>query len=153
MQPDVSVSRFIAASPATVYAAITDITRMGEWSPETVGTEWVAGHDSPVVGARYIGHNKNGDKEWSIETEIVELVESERFYFDCISPSSGSVFAHWGYDIEAADGGCQVTEHFQDLRPVESRSRGAALSGVEDRETHNRAGMEVTLERLGAAVS
>lgn len=150
MIPDLEVSRDIAATPAAVYAALTDITRMGEWSPETHHAEWNEGYDAPVVGARYTGHNRNGDKEWSIEAEIVELVENERFFFDC--NSRGFVFSKWGYSIEPTDAGSRVTEYWQDLRPEAALEVSKSVSGVADRVAHNRAGMEATLERLAAAL-
>ncbi len=150
MTPDLEVSRDIAASPTAVFAALTDITRMGEWSPETYLAEWNEGVDGPSVGARYTGHNRNGDKEWNIEAEIVELVPDERFFFDC--NSRGFVFSKWGYSIEPTDGGCRVTELWQDLRPEEAKPRSMSVSGVEDRVAHNRVGMEQTLARLATAL-
>ncbi len=133
-----------------MYAALTDITRMGEWSPETHRAEWNDGVDGPAIGARFTGHNRNGDNEWSIEAEIVELVPEERFFFDC--NSRGFVFSKWGYSIEPTDAGCAATEHWQDLRPEAAEAGSASVSGVEDRVAHNRIGMEQTLERLAVAV-
>lgn len=150
MTPDLEVSRDIAASPADVFAAITDITRMGEWSPECVRVEWNEGFSEPAVGAIFTGHNRNGDKEWTVPATIVELVDNERFFFDCIARDF--VFAKWGYAIDATDEGCRVTEYWQDLRPESSHERSTMISGVADRAAHNRAGMEATLERLAAAV-
>ncbi|MGB0114936.1 MAG: SRPBCC family protein [Ilumatobacteraceae bacterium] len=150
MTPDSEVSRDIAASPAQVFAALTDITRMGEWSPETHRAEWNDGHDAPAVGAVFTGHNRNGDKEWSTEAVIVELVDGERFFFDC--RAGDFVFSKWGYAIEPIDGGCRVTEYNQNLIPEEMREYSAGISGVADRNAHNLAGMEATLERLAAAL-
>lgn len=150
MTPDIEVSREIAASPSAVFAALTDITRMGEWSPETYKAEWNEGYDTAAVGAEYTGHNRNGDKEWSIVARITELVPDQRFFFDCVSREF--VFAKWGYAIEPTDAGCTVTEYSQDLRPEAALERSAQISGVADRKTHNRAGMEATLERLAAAL-
>jgi len=150
MTPDVQVTRTIAATPSAVYAALTDITRMGEWSPETVAAEWNDGVTEAAVGATFTGHNRNGDKEWTTEATIVELVPDERFFFDC--SARGFVFSKWGYTIEPADGGCVVTEYAQDLRPESALERSAQISGVTDRLAHNRAGMEDTLRRLAAAL-
>lgn len=150
MTPDLSISRDIAASPAQVFAALTDITRMGEWSPETHRAEWTDGVTEPAVGAIFTGHNRNGDKEWTTDATIVELVPNERFFFDC--HSRGFTFASWGYSIEPTDGGCRVTEHWQDHRPETALERSKAISGVEDRVAHNAAGMEATLARLAAAL-
>ncbi len=150
MEPDLIVSREIAAPPEVVFAAISDITRMGEWSPECYLAEWKDGATEAAVGAVFTGHNRNGDKEWVIDAEVVDLVPNERFFFDC--NSRGFVFSKWGYSIEPTEAGCLVTEYSQDLRPEAALERSAQISGVSDRATHNRAGMEVTLERLAAAV-
>ncbi len=150
MTPDLTISRTIAAPPAAVFAAISDITRMGEWSSETYKAEWNEGSSGPVLGARFTGHNRNGDKEWSTEAEIVELVDNERFFFDC--EVRNYVFAKWGYSIEEVDGGSLVTEYWQDLRPEAALERSKSISGVADRVSHNQAGMEETLARIAAAV-
>jgi hypothetical protein len=133
-----------------VFAALIDDTRMGEWSPENDSNVWNEGSDHAEVGAKFTGHNRNGDKEWTTESEIVELVTDERFFFDC--NSRGFVFAKWGYAIESTDAGCRVTEFTQDLRPEAALERSAEISGVADRAAHNRVGMEATLERLAASL-
>lgn len=147
---DIEVSRDIAAPPEAVFAAITDVTRMGEWSPETHDAEWNDGADGPALGATFTGHNRNGEAEWSTNATIVDLVENERFFFDC--DLNGFVFAKWGYTIEATDGGCRVTEFSTNLIPEELRAGSAGISGVEDRGAHNRATMTTTLDRLAAAL-
>ncbi len=150
MNPDVEVSREIAASPAAVFSAITDVTRMGEWSPETHSAEWNEGFDGPAVGAVFTGHNRNGDNEWSTEATIVELTENERFFFDCAM--NGFVFSKWGYVIEPTNEGCRVTEYSQNLIPEEMREASSAISGVDDRSVHNRGTMATTLDRFAAAL-
>lgn len=147
---DIEVTREIAASPEAVFAAITDVTRMGDWSPETYAAEWNDGVDGPAVGATFTGHNRNGDAEWSTTATIVELVDSERFFFDC--DMNGFVFAKWGYTIEPTDGGCRVTEYSANLIPEELREASAGISGVADRGVHNRETMTTTLDRLAAAL-
>ena len=47
----------INASAEAVYDLISDLPRMGEWSPENTGGEWQDG-GSGKVGDRYIGHNQ-----------------------------------------------------------------------------------------------
>jgi hypothetical protein len=150
MTPDVQAARRIAASPETAFAALTDITRMGEWSLETVRAEWNDGATEAAVGAMFTGYNRNGDKEWSTKETVVELVPSERFFFDC--SVRGFVFSKWGYTIEPAGDGCVVTEYAQDLRPESALKVSTQISGVTDRLTHNRAGIEATLERLANAL-
>ncbi len=150
MTDHVEVSRQIAASPETVWSAITDITRMGEWSPECHSCEWKDDATGPAVGAWFIGHNRNGEFEWSTEAEIIECVPNEVFRFDGVFGDLH--FAKWGYLIAPVDDGCIVTETWEEGRPPEVIEMTKSISGVDDRASHNRTGMEQTLERLAAAV-
>ena len=47
----VEVSTTIAAPPESVYALVADLSRMGEWSPETTGVTWLGGAQEPRPGA------------------------------------------------------------------------------------------------------
>src|SRR2546421_7599308 len=40
----------VDAPPSIVYSLVSDVTRMGDWSPETYACEWVDGGTGPVVG-------------------------------------------------------------------------------------------------------
>ena len=48
MTDKLEVSRDIAAAPSEVYAAISDVTRMGEWSEECYACNWHEGSDGAV---------------------------------------------------------------------------------------------------------
>ncbi len=145
----VEVTRDVAAPASTVWAMISDVTRMGEWSPETVGCEWKKGATGPAVGARFSGSNRNGSKKWSTTCVVVESVPAERFAFEVVvGPMK---VARWGYALEPTDTGCRVTETWTDRRGGLVKALGKPLSGVADRAVHNRAGMEQTLDRLAAA--
>ena len=50
----------IEAAPLTVYELVSDITRMGEWSPECYRCEWLDGATTAAPGARFRGHNRLG---------------------------------------------------------------------------------------------
>jgi hypothetical protein len=54
--------------------------------------------------------------------------------------------------IEPTDGGCRVTEVWDDGRPDNIVEATSKISGVTNRSDHNRKGMEETLARLAAAV-
>lgn len=53
----------IAASPEAVYALVSNLERMGEWSPENEGGQWLDG-GTGQVGDWFEGFNKAGDREW-----------------------------------------------------------------------------------------
>lgn len=144
-----SVEQAVAAPPEVVWALISDITRMGEWSPESTGGSWVKGATGPAVGARFKGTNRNGKKSWSTICRVVACEPGRTFRF-AVS-SGGAKVATWGYDIEPTDGGCVVTETWTDDRGFLVKALGKPVSGVAERVEHNRAGMVETLKRLGAA--
>lgn len=146
----VEVSREIKATPQQVWDAISDVTRMGEWSPECHTCAWSEGFDGPAVGARFTGDNRNGEFEWSTECEITECTPGEVFAFDGVFGDLR--FAKWAYRIEPTAGGCVVTETWDEGRPPEVIEFTKTISGVADRGEHNERGMTETLARLAKAV-
>lgn len=145
----VSVSRTIAAPAEELWSLIADITRMGEWSPETTGASWIKGADGPVKGARFRGNNTHGKKSWSTVCEIVDCEPGKTFAFDA---TAGPIrYAQWRYEFEPTDGGTVVTETWTDRRGPIFKYTGKFISGVADRATHNKATMTATLEALDAA--
>ena len=145
----VVVERTIAAPPDQVWALISDVTRMGEWSPETTGCSWQGGATGPAPGARFKGENQAESKRWSTTCEVTACEPGRRFGFDVkVGPIA---IARWEYDIEPTAGGSRVQESWTDQRNWLSKKLGALASGVHDRASHNRRTMEQTLDRLAAA--
>jgi uncharacterized protein YndB with AHSA1/START domain len=145
----IEFSRDILASPEQVYAAISDVTRMGEWSEECVACEWHEGFDGPAVGATFDGYNRNGDLEWTTQGKVIEAEPGRAFTFECSMMDFH--YSTWGYRIEPTEAGCRVTEWNHDLRPDSVLEFSAQVSGIEDRTERNRQTIGVTLERLAAA--
>lgn len=58
-----SASIAINASPDDVYAVLSDVTRMGDLSPECYKCEWNGGSAEAVTGATFTGHNRLGERE------------------------------------------------------------------------------------------
>jgi uncharacterized protein YndB with AHSA1/START domain len=146
----IEISRDVAASPEVVYAAISDVTRMGEWSPECYACEWHDGFDGPVVGAVFDGHNRHADHEWTTQGKVIEADPGRAFAFEC--SMNDFHFSTWGYRIEPTDGGCRVTEWTENLLPDAALEAAKQLSGVEDRAERNRQTISATLEGLAAAL-
>ena len=49
----VEVSRTINATPERMYELISDLPRMGRWSPENAGGNWQMGATGPAVGGKF----------------------------------------------------------------------------------------------------
>jgi uncharacterized protein YndB with AHSA1/START domain len=147
----VSGSRAIAAPAERVFELVTDLPRMGEWSPENTGGEWAKGATGPAPGARFIGRNSNGKKSWTTTCRVTELDSPTRFAFDV---TAGPVrISRWEYRIEPTASGCTITETWTDRRNPVMAKLGGVFSGVADRATFNRSSIESTLERLAAAAT
>jgi len=150
MTKRIEVSREIGAPPELVYAALSDVTRIGEWSPECHACEWHEGFDGPVIGATFDGHNRHGDHEWTTQGKVIEADPGRAFAFECSMMEFH--FSTWGYRIEETESGCRVTEWTDDLRPESVMELSKEISGVDDRTERNRRTMSGTLERLARAV-
>ena len=149
MPKEVSVSQEINAAPSVIWAMVTDLPRMGEWSPEATGGEWLGGAAQASLGAKFKGTNKNGTKSWSTVAKVTTFDVDRCFAFDALAV--GMKIARWTYAIEPTASGCVVTETWTDQRNAILPLLGKIASGVADRAEHNRAGMTATLANLAAA--
>lgn len=149
MSDNIIVRRDIDAPATVVWSMISDITRMGEWSPESTGGKWSKGASGPAVGAKFTGTNRNGKKKWSTTGTVTAAEPGQKFAFAVdVGPIAISA---WAFDLEPTATGCSITETWTDRRGRFAKWIGKPASGVSDRVSHNRAGMEQTLERLAAA--
>jgi len=140
----------ISAAPGLVWAMVSDVTRMGEWSPETVSCEWLDGATGPAVGARFRGHNRRGRGRWSRTCEVVACVRGQEFAF-VVRPDSPETL--WRYRFGPAAGGTEVIETFELVKPLSRFRRLQTMVGfgVRAREADLVDGMRQTLARLRAA--
>jgi len=82
------VTVHVAAPPAEVYRLITDVSRMGEWSPETYECRWIGDIHGPVVGARFKARNRRGRLRWSNSPTVVVADPGREFAFSRTMPGS-----------------------------------------------------------------
>ena len=68
-------------SANAVYELVSDITRMAEFSPETVAATWLGDADQAVAGARFKGTNAIGKLRWSTKPTVTAADPSRRFSF------------------------------------------------------------------------
>lgn len=63
-------SVFVETTARRAYEVVSDVTRMGEWSPENTGAV-VLGGVSMSPGTRFRGTNRSGWFRWSTRCEVV----------------------------------------------------------------------------------
>jgi uncharacterized protein YndB with AHSA1/START domain len=141
-------SLHMSAPPEKVWALISDITKMGEYSPEVVEAEWLDGATGPAVGARYRGHVKRNEN-WPVlywtTCKVTESVPGKVFEFAVVM--GGRTVNTWRYEFRATeDGGTDVTESF-DLGDGILTRVWRPLGGFL-RERRNQRDMLRTLERV-----
>jgi hypothetical protein len=140
----------MAAPAALIWDLVADVTRIGEFSPETFEAEWLPGPDGPGAGSRFRGHvrrNGRGPVYWTSCT--VTASEPGREFAFSVGSAGGRVLNNWRYQLQAREGGTDVTESFElPGRPV---IRLYWLAAGRARGRTNLAGMRATLERLKAA--
>ena len=107
-----SESIVISRSPEDLYDLVSDITRMGNWSPVCKDCWWDEGA-GPEVGAWFTGRNELPDRTWETRSEIVAADRGREFAYVV----NGS-WTRWGYvtrgvPFTPVEGGTQLTESWE----------------------------------------
>ena len=106
--PTHSASLVIASPAGQLYEMVSDITRMGEWSPVCRACWWDEG-GGPHVGAWFTGRNELPGQMWETRCEVVAAEPGREFAFVV----RGTV--RWGYGFDPIGGGTRVTESWEIL--------------------------------------
>lgn len=152
-----SESIIIARPSSEVFAAVSDITRTGEWSPVCTGCEWKPLEDgtvptAPAVGQWFIGHNHTPSRTWDTESQVRTFIPGTEFSWTVANPTLGSVVT-WGYRVESTpDGATHLTEFWEVLPSgfaffIHKYGESAA-SELADRRDAALRGIPETLQRI-----
>jgi Polyketide cyclase / dehydrase and lipid transport len=144
-----SVTVHMAAPAGRVWDLVSDITRTGEFSPETFEAEWLDGAAGPAAGARFRGHvRRNG--RWPVYWTTCTVIASDpgrEFAFTVAGPGRTTANT-WRYELRPYAEGTDVTESFE-LPDMLATRMYWMLAGPARRRT-NLDGMRATLERIKA---
>ena len=148
-----SVTVHIDATPEEVWDLVSDVTKIGRYSPETFEAEWLDGATGPAVGARFKAQNKVPNRPAWHNKPVVTVVDPGReFAFERTEPFGGTV--EWRYRFEPDGDGTLVSESYKVTKPM--GRVGWFIIGTlfarKDRTSDLRRGMEQTLERMRATV-
>jgi uncharacterized protein YndB with AHSA1/START domain len=145
-----SVTVHMSAPPAKVWDLVSDVTKIGRYSPETFEAEWLEGATGPALGAKFRGHvkrNEKGPTYWTTCT-VTACEPGSAFAFGVgngVKPLNV-----WSFRLEPSGDGTDVTESFALARTPLLRLYWAVLGWT--RGKTNRHGMQTTLERMKAEV-
>ena len=142
----------IDAPPAAVWALVTDVPRMAQWSPQVVRTKVKGGEVR--LGATFSNLNRQGFKRWPTSGKVVRFTpptDSSTGEFAFQIKENRSI---WAFELEpTATGGTRLTERRETPEGISGLSLGLtklALGGQERFTAELRAGIRQTLERIKA---
>jgi uncharacterized protein YndB with AHSA1/START domain len=145
-----SVTVHMVASPEQVWDLVSDVTKIGRYSPETFEAEWLEGATGPAVGAKFRGHVKRNEKGPTYWTTCTVMASEPGREFAFGVGTGEKPLNVWRYQLEPSGDGTDVTESFQLAQTVPLRLYWAVLGWA--RGKTNRRGMQTTLERMKSEV-
>lgn len=104
--PHVEVETFVEAPPERVWEVAVDLTRMGEWSSENKGGEWLEAE--PALGSRFRGRNQREDFAWETVSVITEFDPPRRLAWAVGDPDKPA--ATWRYELTPEAGGTRLRQ-------------------------------------------
>ena len=144
------VSVHMDATPDVVWSLVSDVTRIGEFSPETFEARWTRGATGPEVGASFKGHVKRNGVGPTYWTGCkVTACEPERLFEFSVGTDDLTINS-WGYRLEPDAGGTLVTEYYRLTPAWYIRGYWMVLGALRGRT--NEKGMRTTLERMKKVV-
>lgn len=146
--PQLEQSIDIAAPPVAVWALVTDLPRMAQWSPQVLKT-FVRGG---VVrqGATMVNLNRRGPLVWPTQSQVVRFEPHRDFAFRI--KENWSI---WSFELEPTETGTRLTQRRETPRGVSGISTfltAKVLGGKETFEAELLEGMRQTLQRIKAEV-
>lgn len=138
----------VEAPQEVVYQLVSDLTRMGEYSPECYRCRWLDGATGPGVGVRFRGSSKFRGFRWSRTGRITRMEPPSLFQFETLPDAIFHDATRWTYRFEPVQGGTRVIESYELIQP-------GWLATVFDLVTRKPdamvPGMQRTLERIKQA--
>jgi hypothetical protein len=145
-----SVELCIDADAQLLYSMVSDLPRIGEWSPECERVEWEEKAVGPFAGTAFVGHSAVGPRRllrYTRRGRIFMADAGREFAF--VTYECGRQSTVWRYRFEPLEeGGTRVTESYE-VRWIPFWARILEVPLNRHRELLR--GMRTTLERLKAS--
>ncbi len=102
-EPIIEDSIDVDATPEAVWSVISDLARMGEWSPQC--KKMIVFGGEVKKGARTLNVNRRGPLVWPTSAKVVTFEPNREIAFRIAENHTV-----WSYKIDATDAGTRVTE-------------------------------------------
>jgi hypothetical protein len=154
-----SVEVSVSARMDAAWGLVSDIQRIGEFSPECVEAHWLPGHPARAVGGVFEGRNRvvDGDSafEWIRPCLVGEWDRPTRFAWTVGDKFDGTPASSWAFTITLTEYGVLLRQEFahvpdglSGIRAAADGSPDHAAQFVRDRLVELRRGMSETLARM-----
>ncbi|WP_068279734.1 SRPBCC family protein [Aldersonia kunmingensis] len=114
LPPTASVEATVDATPEQVWAVISDVTRIGEWSHECREAKWVGGATHAVPGARFRGRNRVGLVRWGRICTITEVDPPLRFTYHTFGKLTRDS-TQWTIELQPEGSGTRIVMGYEAL--------------------------------------
>ena len=104
-----SQSIVIPGSPESGYDLISDVTRMGSWSPTCTACWWDEGQ-GPQPGSWFTGRNEVPGRTWETRSLVTVADRGREFTFVV-----GGSLVSWSYTLVSVPEGTMLTESWEFL--------------------------------------
>ncbi|UCZ60635.1 SRPBCC family protein [Mycolicibacterium phocaicum] len=105
-----SDSVVIDSDPESLYALVSDVTKMGQWSPQCKECWWEDEDGGPVAGAWFKGRNETGDRTWETRSQVVVAEPGREFVWEV-----NGGWVRWGFTLDPVDAGTRLTQSWEFL--------------------------------------
>jgi uncharacterized protein YndB with AHSA1/START domain len=141
-----TASIHVAAPPEVVWDLVSDLDNIRSWSPECYRVRWTGKPTGPVVGAKFLGFNRQGWRRWFTRNIVEESDPGKSFAWLTRDNKT-----RWAFHLEP-DGDGTVLTQTRTLPPRRPFAPKMAivlfLGGLQTHNTHMRQNMQQSLTAI-----
>lgn len=145
---EISASIEIDAPPAKVWEVVSDLKRMGEWSPQCKKMFVFGGEVKK--GTRTLNINAAGKVHWPTNAKVIDFEPGKKLAFRIVENRT-----IWAYELEETATGSKLTESRRAPNGVSSGSNALTsrfFGGTDNFEDALERGIKKTLVRIKSEV-
>lgn len=145
---EISASIDIEAPPNEVWDVVSDLKRMGEWSPQC--RKMIILGREVKRGTRTLNINHAGKLHWPTNAKVTEFEPNKKIAFRIVENRT-----IWSYELEPTATGTKLTESRKAPKGVSGASNFAierGMGGIEKFEAALERGIKKTLARIKSEV-
>lgn len=134
----------INATPEQVWAVVSDLKRMGEWSPQC--KKMIIRGGTVGLGTKTININRRGPLVWPTTSKVVRFAENQEIGFRVAENHTV-----WSFTLTPTDSGVTVTERREVPGSTTTLSRvlvDKIFGGADNFEAELKLGMAETLGKI-----